>query len=114
MKITEYLKSFDINIEYLKIDESVYYKHLMNHKNFLFLLKKENYKCRFSCSECPLCYDISCLSCVIAENLNKKNKKQIYTDVNDKDYYKIKKNLTDFLIDFLIRKATPIQEELDI
>lgn len=109
MKITEYLKSFDINI-----DESVYYKHLMNHKNFLFLLKKENYKCRFSCSECPLCYDISCLSCEIAENLNKKNKKQIYTDVNDKDYYKIKKNLTDFLTDFLIRKATPIQEELDI
>lgn len=108
MKITEYLKSFDVNI-----DGSVYYKHLMNHKNFLFLLKKENYKCRFSCSKCPLCYDISCLSCEIAKSLNKKYKKYkklIYTDVNDKDYYKIKKDLTDFLIN----KVTPIQEELDI
>ena len=108
MKITEYLKPFHVNI-----DESVYYKHLMKYKNALFLLKKENYKCRLPCSECPLYYDISCLSCEIAKSLNKKYKKYkkiIYTDIKDKDYYKIKKDL----IDFFINKVKPIQEELDI
>lgn len=105
MKITEYLKPFDVNI-----DESVYYKHLMKYKNVLFLLKKENYKCRLPCSECPLVYDNTCLSCEIAKSLNKYVKKFIYTDIRNKDYYKIKKNLTDFLIN----KVKPIQEELDI
>jgi len=105
MKITEYLKSFDVNI-----DESVYYKHLIKYKNVLFLLKKENYKCNFPCSECPvkLCYDISCLS--IVKKLNRNYNMNISTQIYDRKYYKIKKGL----INFLINKVKPIQEELDI
>lgn len=105
MKITEYLKPFGVNI-----DESVYHKHLMKYKNVLFLLKKENYKCRFPCSECPLVYDIRCLSCEIVRKLNRNYNMNICTQIDDRKYYKIKKDL----IDFLINKVAPIQEELDI
>ena len=50
MKITEYLKPFDINI-----DGSVYYKHLMNHKKFFILAKKRKItNAVFLARKCPL------------------------------------------------------------